>query len=270
MASLFDERNWKRWAPEDLVRPHTLPRPLGVKNGIPYFAMSAFDARQHASGALADFGQVEEEEGEIGLRWRRNPGASFRIPHYRHTVDNDAGYTPDSCLPVPEEPRVHDEMRRLVQIRLPRPNSETGSRRRQTTSTGARLTSLGRDRAWQLSNLTTHAMLGGVDLRTITGNGMRGAVARGLQVSKRHVKLHLEVDEGGREGEELGPCMLSAYARESETGLLALRVSLDPDSESPRPDCTLSCSSLDDDLVASREIEEPRLVGHGLLTCHDG
>ncbi|KAK1836933.1 inositol monophosphatase [Podospora conica] len=232
VASLFDERSWTRCKPENLVRPQTLPRALPVRHGKPGIDMSTFDARLHASAALADFEVVEDG----ACRWRRRPAADFRIPLYRDALERHPWHTPDGCLLVPEEPRVHDKVLRQVQIRLRLPSSEIASRLRQPTSRGGR--PLGRDTAGRPDNLVFH--VGGVDPRVMTGEELTRAVARALGLAKKHVKLQLD-GEGGREGQEVGSCILSAYARESEGGGLALRVSLDPDWESARSDCTLSC-----------------------------
>lgn len=217
------------------MRPQTLPRPLPVRKGKSSVDMSTFDARLHASAALADF----EQEGEVCRRWRRRPAADFRIPLYQDTLDRHPWHAPHSCLLVPEEPTVHDKVLRQVQIRLLLPSSEIASCLRQPTSRGGGLTPLGRDTAWRPDNQVFH--VGGIDLRTTTGNGLRRRIAHTLGLPKRHVKLQLDGEGRGREGDELGPCILSAYARESGGGGPALRVSLDPDWESPRSDCTLSC-----------------------------
>lgn len=214
------------------MRPQTLPRPLPVRDGRSGVNMATFDARLHASAALADF----EQEGEVCRRWRRRPAADFRIPLYQDTLDRHPWHAPESCLLVPDEPRVHDKVLRQVQIRLLLPSSEIASCLRQPTS---RDNPLGCGTAWRPDNLVFH--VGGIDLRTMTGDGLRRRIAHVLGLPKRHVKLQPDGVEGGREDDELGPCILSAYARESGGGGAAVRASLDPDWESLGSDCTLSC-----------------------------
>ncbi|KAK5660489.1 hypothetical protein OQA88_13037 [Cercophora sp. LCS_1] len=171
-----------------------------------------------------------DEGGRLCCWWKRKPAADFRIPLYqttllRHAEDSARSY---SCRMVPDEPEVPDKAMSRVMIRLELPNSEIASCRKPRNMNAvpplpANVTPLQDVGDWEIRGV-------GLDLRMMTGDGLRASLANALNLPSEHVKLRLvHSKEENREGNVLGSCMLSAYARQVDGDVLALRLSLDPE-----------------------------------------
>ncbi|KAK4449928.1 hypothetical protein QBC34DRAFT_298285 [Podospora aff. communis PSN243] len=222
IANLFDDRSWKDMScAEHLIRPPTLMNSLQADSSLSSPCRLVLVAETHASAALADF--VEDwDGGGLCFRWKRRPAADFRIPLYRGTLRNTRG---ERCVSTvsrmaPPEPDVCDKVLTEVKIRAELPNSEAAlhSRLRKSwrMSPGVTLTAHG-DRA---------ALGAAIDLRKMTGVGLRHQVAKALDLPVKHVKVRPgRDDDEATAGTFLGSCILSAYARGNEGAGLALRLS---------------------------------------------
>lgn len=212
ISRLFDRSKWT-----DPSQIRTLIRPLPTH-------LATNGENPHASAALADFDFVEEG-GRPDGRWKRKQAADFRIPKYQNFLMRNT--EEKGGRPVPEEPGVCDKALSRVQIRLDLPNPEIPSCLRQEGVGG--VLPLHRDVPSVAEDIPFDGLSQGfgLDLRKLTGHGLRTRIARALGLPEKNVRLSLEGEEG-TEVDVLDGCMLSAYARQLGGGGLALRLSLDP------------------------------------------